>query len=219
MDTLLIEQMLDAVPLFHGIGKEARDLVISNANSQSVPKGETVRQDRKGELLILLEGEMNVTGMDEHSASLNTLRPGSVFGAATLFGGNGGVSVIRAVRNSLLIALDQKLMTDLVRQSKEFALNYVCFLSDRIRFLNRRIASFTAGSADRKLARYLLSLMDGSGRISLKMSMLRLSSALDMSRASLYRSFESLEEAGLIDRNGRDILITNPQKLTNLYGG
>ncbi len=219
MDTLLIEQMLDAVPLFHGIGKQARDLVISNADSRSVPKGETVRQDRKGELLILLEGEMNVTGMNGHSASLNTLRPGSVFGAATLFGGNGGVSVIRAVRNSFLIALDQKLMTDLVRQSEEFALNYVCFLSDRIRFLNRRIASFTAGSADRKLARYLLSLMDGTGRISLKMSMLRLSSVLDMSRASLYRSFESLEEAGLIERSGRDILITNPQELTNLYGG
>ena len=90
-------------------------------------------------------------------------------------------------------------------------MNYVRFLSDRIRFLNSKISTFTADSAKSKIMRYLISQAEiqsnPDGNVLLTMSCQKLAEFLNMGRASLYRAFEQLESDGLIRRNGKSVEI------------
>ena len=85
--------------------------------------------------------------------------------------------------------------------------NYVRFLSDRIRFLNRRLATLTAGQTDGKLWRFLLAYKGEDGTVHLPGGMTELAERLNMGRSSLYRSLDALTEAGRIERDGKTIRI------------
>ena len=89
---------------------------------------------------------------------------------------------------------------DLIRREPCVAENYVRFLTGRIRFLNRRIAAFTAGAAPRKVARYLWERRQGDGSVPLPDNMVALAASLDMGRSSLYRALDTLEAAGCLER-------------------
>lgn len=93
------------------------------------------------------------------------------------------------------------------------AQNYVRFLSDRIRFLNRRLATLTAGQNDGKLWQYLQACREEDGRVTLLTGMTGLAKRLDMSRSSLYRSLDALEESGRIRRDGKCIFLLKQEDM------
>ena len=69
------------------------------------------------------------------------------------------------------------------------------YLTGRIRFLSGRLQSLAQPGAEGKLARYLLA-NDGEGQLTCPAT--DLAKRLGISRASLYRAFEAMEQAGLI---------------------
>ena len=91
-------------------------------------------------------------------------------------------------------------MRKLLSDYPVIAVNYISFLSDRIRFLNRRIDAFSAGSAVQKLYEYLAEMTDGEKSVTLSFGMAELARRLKMGRSSLYRSLEVLQENGLVTR-------------------
>ncbi len=90
--------------------------------------------------------------------------------------------------------------------------NYVTFLSDRIRFLNRRLSTLTAGQTDGKLWRYLLAHRGEDGVVSLPGGMTGLAETLNMGRSSLYRSLDALTAAGRICRQGKQIIVNHKEE-------
>ena len=94
-----------------------------------------------------------------------------------------------------------------MRQVPKVGENYVRFLSDRIRFLNRRVSTLTAGDTDGKLWRYLMAHKDEEGVVILSGGMSELADRLDMGRSSLYRCLDALIAAGRICREGKKITI------------
>ena len=88
--------------------------------------------------------------------------------------------------------------------------NYLRYLTGRIRFLSGRLQSLVQSGAEGKLARYLLAnVREGQ----LTCAATDLARRLGLSRASLYRAFQSLEESGLISRHGKTISISDPAGL------
>ena len=89
---------------------------------------------------------------------------------------------------------------------------YLRFLSGRIRFLNRKICCFTAGSAQRRLSLWLAA--EEHDTVTLPGSLSSLAELLDIGRASLYRALDRLTDSGAITRNGRQITIISRELLT-----
>ena len=86
------------------------------------------------------------------------------------------------------------------------AVNYIRYLSGRIRVLSGKIRSLAADSVEGRLKQYLLtSLTPDNPRLNCAAT--ELAKRLGISRASLYRAFETLESQGLIRRQGRAILV------------
>ena len=131
-----------------------------------------------------------------------------VFGVAALFGSDEEYpSTILAESDCRILFISQETVSAWMHAVPIVAENYVRFLSDRIRFLNRRLSTLTAGQADGKLWRYLLSHRDEDGVVTITDGMGALAERLDMGRSSLYRSLDALSQAGRIRRERKKINI------------
>lgn len=198
-------------PLFQRIHPTLWQEALRRSLTVSVAKGNTVydrRQFRRC-LGIVLAGQIEVR---KGSLQISTLSDGSVFGAGALFhGGENYPTTLTAVTDCRLLLIPQECILWLLRESPEFAEDYVCYLSGRIQFLSTRLDALAAGTAEGKLGHYLLSAAAETDAVTL--SATQLSARIGVGRASLYRAFDSLEQIGAIRREGKTIYIVSRQRL------
>ena len=213
-------QTIFKTPLFAGVQKNQalRVFDLYHCEIRSLQKGEEIltpdtREKRAG---LILEGKARVTTADNAKKNiLRELAQKDVFGIANLFSSASFVTNIRAATPCRILFLPELAVRHLLENDRAFLYNYLGFLSSRIRVLNQKICYFTAGSAERKLALYLLSFKSQKIRIDLPLS--ALAELLDLGRASLYRAFDALEEAGYLKKEGRNITLLRPKELKTAY--
>ena len=104
---------------------------------------------------------------------------------------------------------------ELLARESLLSRNYIRYLSGRIRFLNARLGSLAVGDTEGRVVRYLLSSLSYGA---VECSASGLARQLGISRASVYRAFQDLEQAGLIRREGRAILVPDPAALEGVRG-
>lgn len=161
-------------------------------------------------LAIVVEGHVRVL---HGRVVMNDLLSGDVFGVAALFGSDEGyVSTVVAETDCSIMFIPQETVVNWMATVPRVAENYVRFLSDRIRFLNMRLSTLTAGQADGKLWRYLLAHRDENGVVYVREGMSELAERLDMGRSSLYRSLDALTEVGRIRRERKKIYILRTEE-------
>ena len=148
---------------------------------------------------------------------LRQMNDGAYFGASSLFGGESFPTDIVADSACTVAIASEEAMERLLTRDPRIAMNYIRFLSGRIRFLNDSIDSYSIRSADERIAKFLLRLCDGgSGRVK---SYTRMADELGIGRASLYRSLDGLEERGIISRTGQEITLLDPNALRLIADG
>lgn len=209
--------------LFKNMSSKIIDGVLSDDRCILVKakKGDVLSDivDYRRSLGIVLAGSLHVTKPSSRRYIMNTLARGNIFGAADLYdcgGDEAFAAVLTAASDLRLTLIPLEFLEELMRGDFAVAENYIRFLTDRVRFLNEKIDCLVAESADAALARYLIKnacLKDGKLIISSGGSMQALAEELNMGRASLYRAFESLENNGLIVKNGREIEVVNLERL------
>lgn len=168
---------------------------------------------------IVLGGRLRVTkeNADKRPIVMSTLQRGSLFGAATMFNGTTEyVTQITALEPSRVLFLPQRLIERMIEREPIIARNYIRYLSERIIFLNRKIYFLTAGTAEQRLAGFLLDNLSEGEYSEMPMPMHRLADALNMSRASLYRAFDMLAENGAVSKQGKLVCINNAELLKQL---
>ena len=161
-------------------------------------------------LALVLKGHVRVL---QGRVVMNDLLAGDVFGVAALFGSDEEYpSTVEAVTDCAVLFIPQETVVRWMATVPRVAENYVGFLSDRIRFLNLRLSTLTAGQTDGKLWRYLLDHRDEDGVVTVKEGMSELAERLDMGRSSLYRSLDALTELGRIRREKKKIYILRTEE-------
>lgn len=194
--------------LFQGLTEEQVALCHSLALTQEMTfaKGDVVYDPTTAQraLAYVQEGHLRVL---HGKVVMNDLHPGDVFGAAALYGSTEPYpSTVVAVTPCRILLIPQETVSRWMAAVPRVGENYVRFLSDRIRFLNRRLSTLTAGPTDDKLWRYLLAHRGEDGVVTLP-GMTELAERLDMGRSSLYRSLDALTDAGRIRRMDKHTII------------
>ena len=204
--------LLSATALFQNVPEEviASILEREGCTLEEFPPGETIyRPDRfRRSLGILLSGQVRVT---KDALTVSTLEPGALFGAAALYNDAPDyATTLTALSPCTALMLTQELLDQLLSEQALLRQNYLRYLSSRIRFLSARLQSLAAGGAEGRLSRYLLENLTGG---KLVCPATELAARLGVSRASLYRAFDALEASGLIQRQGKTILVPDPALL------
>lgn len=163
-----------------------------------------------GALGVLEKGKLKVGGrVNRRKLIINTLEKGSVWGFASLFEGDDHFETdIFSAGASVFYVFPEELLLELMAVDKNLSKNIIAMQSQKIRFLNEKILSYTAPSASEKLLRYLGTLeKDAEGDVRLSLGIAPLAARLDIGRASLYRAFRKLENEGKIIKNGEKITV------------
>lgn len=209
--------------LFRGSppGVLTRILAVSDCTAAAYEKNEVVydKTNFSRSLGIVLEGRLRVTkeNADKRSIVMSTLQRGAMFGAAALFNSEPEYATkITAIEHSRVLFLPQRLIKRMIEREPEIAENYIRYLSERILFLNRKIYFLTAGTAEQRLAGFLLDNLAVGEFSEMPMPMHRIADALNMSRASLYRAFDELTASGAVSKQGKLVCINNAELLKNL---
>ncbi|MEE0967822.1 MAG: Crp/Fnr family transcriptional regulator [Clostridia bacterium] len=222
-----IIKLLKTISLFKNANDDLLASVLSSGTAErTFAVGDTIfsRENNEKNLVIILSGKAQVLSFDsDRKVILRTLGKGDVFGVAELFGDIGEVSRIEAVKECKLLFIPETKMGELLESDKQIMYNYLNFLCCRIRFLSKRIACFTAGSAERRLAFYLDSLTDDCRseqpevKVTPEISMAELALMLDIGRASLYRAIDTLSSDGFIERSGKNFILRDREKMLKSY--
>lgn len=161
---------------------------------------------------VLLSGDVRVT---RDTLVISVLAPGDLFGAAALFNDREDyATTLTACTSCRVLFLTQALLSRLMDESSLVRDNYIRYLSGRIRFLSGKIQSLAADSVEGRLKQYLLTNLSPQ-QPRLDCPATELAKRLGISRASLYRAFETLERQGLIRRQDKAVLVPDLKALDN----
>ena len=166
-------------------------------------KGEVIycADSFKNALGYIISGKASATANNSDGIYMKSFNSGAVFGAAAIFGNEKPyVSKIIAENDTKVLFIDEETLKLIFKKYPQTALNYIAFLSDKIRFLNQKLGLIACTNAEDTVYKYLIENMDSENTVKLPVSMTLLSKMLNLVRATLYRSFDSLEIEGKIKR-------------------
>ena len=157
-------------------------------------------------LCIIIKGEARV---NKGETVISHLKDGEIFGAAFLYNQNYEFeNTVTALTPLKVVIIEKEGMDFLIQNDSSVSFNYITYLSERIGFLNTKIEGYIKPSAEEKLLLYLQKNSDmNDGKCEISVSMTELSRVLHISRASLYRVIEALEQQGKICRDGKKIYV------------
>lgn len=222
MDTAGLSQRewkrLEGLFLFRGLEREGLEEMLRDprCTRKRCTRGIVVYSPQvyASSLGVLLSGRLEVS--KEHLI-VSTLGPGELFGAAALFQTGGAYATTLTARTECdVVIFPQELVEELFRRDGGAAMAYIRYLSDRVRFLSGKLDQLLAGGAEARLARYLVSRGTEDGVAALDCSLTGLAARLNVSRASLYRAFATLEDLGIVNRQGRQVHILDDVRLRSL---
>lgn len=175
-------------------------------------------------LCVLLEGRANVYAPSHvadapHTTLLRTMSNGAVFGVHCIFSSDMlPQSHIVAAKPCRVLLIPASVWERTLVAHPETMAHYVRFLSERIQFLNRKVRYLSAGSAEQRLALYLLSEIPREDTpVRIQMSAICMADLLALSRASLYRAMAQLTKDGFLVRSGHEYRLLHREKLSNFY--
>ena len=155
-------------------------------------------------LCLIIKGEARVS---KGETVISHLKDGEIFGAAFLYNQSYEFeNTVTALTPLKVVIIEKDGVDELIKCDSSISFNYISYLSERIGFLNSKIEGYTKPSAEEKLMLYLKKNADiNNGKCEISVSMTELSHVLQISRASLYRVIETLENQGKICRDGKKI--------------
>ena len=207
-----ITALLKKHPIFGSFPESKLSGIVSDDRCRisKVACGEDISANGLGLFLIVSGSVLVFRKGNGLPVLLQRLERGKVFGAASLFSDeNEDVTLLRAENSASVFFLPKDLIAELVRTDSTFAMSYISFLSEKIRFLNRRMSELSAPSVTQKVAAFLLCEEKGIAQTKVK-----LASALGIGRASLYRALDELTEMGLISIEGKGVTVIDSEGLS-----
>lgn len=209
MNEDLIKKAVKSCILFSELDEDHVSLICDNAKTLIFDSGCDITEHARSSLIVIASGSANVFSKENESNTLlRILSTGDVFGIAGLVGGYTKISRI-VVKSGRLYALSipREIILSIISADNRFAQKYIAVLEKKIVFLNRRIASFTAGTCEKRLATFLCSVSGEEQFEAGPIAFSSLAKQLNMGRASFYRALDTLERDGVIRRGSKTIQV------------
>ncbi len=206
---------LENLFLFKGLTDEQKKEIVKDFNpTYFFKKGDIIYSSEKftDALGYILSGKAEAVTNNKHNILMRTFESGCCFGAAAIFGGEKNyVSTITAKCDTAVQFITESQLKSIFLNYPVTALNYIDFLSSKIRFLNKKLSVISCGSTEDTVLKHLISSA-GSDNTFIPKSMTSLAKTLGIGRASLYRSLENLERDGIISRENNIIKVIKNEK-------
>ncbi len=202
----------DGLFLLDGLREnEKHEIISALPETVKFKKGEIVYSPESFRRAIgfVKSGSVSAVTNNSQQMVMKRICAGSCFGAAAVFGtADTYVSTVSAAEDAEICFITEETLVLLFEKHPVTAVNYIAFLSDRIRFLNKKLSVISCSDAENTVLKYLTLSADDNGYAVIPVSMTELAKMLGLGRASLYRSLDTLEKRGNIIRENNKIKVT-----------
>ena len=218
--------MLRASEVFNGISDTGLHTVAQGAILREYEAGESLfRQEEKASgFFVLAKGALTVyrAGMDGRQQILHVFEDaGDVCGEVPVFEGGTYPAAADAAMPSRVLYIPRTEFLTVTRQHPEILLEMLAVLSKRLRRFVGLIDDLSLKDVSARLAKHLLSLGGKAGTDSVDLGMTKgmLASRLGTIAETVSRTFRKMQQAGLVEVDGRTIHILDRRRLEAVADG
>jgi CRP-like cAMP-binding protein len=222
MNTSLIAQRLSAFYMFSELQPSQIDQLASGTRSLEIARGGTLfnRGDKANGFYLLLEGQikLGIISPQGDEKVIGLIQPGESFGEAVLFLERSFPIYAQATLDTKVLLISRDAIFDILDNDVTVVRRMLAGISARNRQLVNDIESISLQNSSQRLIGYLLQISTDSpnpGRIKLPANKLTIASMLNITPETLSRVMLRLQNAGLIEVDGKEIAITNVVGLRN----
>ena len=189
-----------------------------------------VRQgDADGDLYAVLRGHLKVTACDRHGHQIvmSLMQAGDVFGEIAFLDGGARSATVTSLDSCELLVIRRADFLLLLRRVPTISMALLNVMAKRIRRLSESAQDSAFLDVKSRLAKRLVDLADqfgtplGSGQVALKvrLSQQELGDMVQATRESVNKCLREWAKEGIIQQNGRQLVIEDRQRLGALAGG
>ncbi len=222
-----VRAWLHQVPLFRGLPEAVLGELAQGARFQGYLAGQRLFSpgDRSTGLPVLVKGRVRLYRITEggREQTMAVVTPYQAFGETGVFlPGAQYLSHASCLEGSTVLSVPAARLRELMQVHPELAFRFLACFSQRLEALEGRIEEMALLSLEQRLARHLLGLVGGrpgSGgavEVELTMSTGELASLLGGARESLSRAMMRLRREGLVEGQGRRLVLLDPEALARL---
>jgi CRP/FNR family transcriptional regulator, dissimilatory nitrate respiration regulator len=222
MDKVHIAQRLSQFYMFSELQPTQIEQLASGTRELDVFRGGTLfnRGDRAHGFYLLLEGQikLGVISPQGDEKVIGLIQPGESFGEAVLFLERTFPIYAQATLDSKVLLITRDAIFDILDNDVTVVRRMLAGISARNRQLVNDIESISLQNSTQRLIGYLLQISTDSPnpeRVQLPANKLTIASMLNITPETLSRVMLRLQQAGLIEVNGKEIVITNVLGLRN----
>ncbi len=185
--------------LWEGVAPETVDTCLKELSvPKTFEKGAVIYSERDfpRAFAVVLSGKIAICS---HSgAAMRTLEQGAVFGVTALFGNERYATTISVVSRAKLQFIEEKQLTRWMACDPQISMNYIQLLHRKILYLNEKIRLYTEGSVEERLMDHITAHTAPDGEIHFPGGLASVARELNIGRASLYRTLDTLAEKHII---------------------
>lgn len=224
-----IEPRLADIPLFSVLDREERQALAAILMPRRILKGQPVflQGDPGDEMYLLLEGRIRIAceSLSGREITLDILKDGGFFGEMALLDGEPRSATALAEAPGQLLVLRRSDFQTFLHRSPKAAVALLAFLSRRLRAANDKIQDLALLTVRQRLAATLVNmalrdgenLKDGGVALPSGVSHKTLSGLLGTSRETVSRMCSELKDQGLIEQNGRKLIVRQVEGLRDIF--
>ena len=215
-----IPELLSCLPLFESLNPDELSLLARDCRILNFKRAETLFRagDRASGLFVMLCGAVKVIKEDAlgNENVLHIIRPGNFLAEAAVFQGDDFPCSAVALESGQTLLVARAALLALIAANPALALRMLAALSLRLRMLTHKLGhSRQQGNAAARLAVWLVHRckLSGTDRPASGLSREVLAGLLGLARETLSRALSLLIREGLVELDGRDIVIRDPEAL------
>ena len=216
MDKAIIAKNLSGFYMFSELQSSQIEPLANGTRVIVVPRGGILfnRGDRAHGFYLLLEGQikLGVISPQGDEKVIGLIQPGESFGEAVLFLERSFPIYAQATLDSKVLLITRDAIFDILDNDVTVVRRMLAGISARNRQLVNDIESISLQNSTQRLIGYLLQISTDSPnpeRVKLPANKLTIASMLNITPETLSRVMLRLQNAGLIEVNGKEIVITN----------
>lgn len=212
-----INDLLLRFQLFSELDAEQLAYVASATQRISAARGDILfhRGDAAHGLFMLVSGQVKLAVNSPQGTEkvIGIISAGESFGEAIIFLDRAHFPIYaQATRDSQLLLVPKQTIFSLLERDTTVARKMLAGLSVRNRQLVQDIEAVALFTASQRLIGYLLQISanaDGAGEVTLPASKSTIASLLNLTPETLSRTLLKLQQQGLIEVHGKEIIITD----------
>ncbi len=221
--------ILREVPIFSELGEEQIGTIMEMTVRRTFHKNTmiVIEEDSADTLYIIDTGSVKITRLNDEGREviLAILGSSEFFGEMALLDGQGRSANVMALDDTVMFTLTRRDFLDVLNRFPSISIQLLREMTSRLRKSDQQIKSLSLSDAEHRIGIALHRIAEDMGVFKMGQVVIKrlpyqqdIANMAGTSRETVSRMLKSLEEKGILERDGRRLTLKDYASFTRLFG-